>query len=584
MKKARCFWKKALACALVAALAVGMLPPADAQARRAAKKQSVKSVAIKCGGKTVTRKAIRLPAGKTASLKVVVKPANAKKKVAYQSSKPSVAKVSGKGKITAKKQGTAKVTVKVTGKNGKKKSAYVKVNVTAKKGTAKPPEGKPGAVAVESVTATISPSELAVGETAQIKAEAHPANATDKRLTYASSNGAVASVDAGGKVTAVAAGTAKITVSSVNHKTAQVAVTVKEQPPEGKPDEEKPDEENPVEASSVTLQVSPSASILVGKTAQITAEVLPEDATDKSVSFSSTDENVAVVDSTGRVTAKQVGPTTIKAETANGKTAELEVTVLETYEVDETAHDVTDGVNQISGRLFSPKPEGTWPTVILSHGYNGYKDQFRSDCTLFAQHGFNAYAFDFCGGGKASQSSGDTTDMTIFTEKANLLAVFNDIKELDGVDPDRIFLLGGSMGGLVTTLAGEELIGQVAGLVLYFPALNVPDDWRERFPTEEDMPKEGETYTYWDLDLGSQFFRVIRDFYTFDNIGTFPDPVLIIWGDQDPIVPRTYVEQAAELYPDAELIVVPGVGHDSSSEIFRESALSFMEETLQAKQ
>ncbi len=565
MKKMKRFMKKAFAYVLAASLAISLIPSMGAQAKRgvARKKPAVKSIAVKSGGKTVTKKTITLTVRKSTTLKVVVKPANAKKKVGYSSSNKKVASVSAKGKVTAWKAGIATIKIIVTGKNGKKKSSYVRVKVQNKKKPEKKPTPKPTVVAVESVKATISPSELTVGDTAQIAAEVLPSNATDKKLSYASSDAQVASVDPTGKVTANAAGTAKITVSSSNNKSAQVEVSVKEKP---------------IEAERVTASVLPSTSILVGDVVQVTAEVLPVDATDKSLTYTSSDEAVATVDGTGKVTAKKTGTAVIKAAASNGKSAEITFDVLEKYEIETKEHIVTDGNDRIYGTLYAPKQEGTWPAVILSHGYNGYNAQFEPDCTYFAEHGFIAYAYDFCGGGNASKSSGKSTEMTVFTEKANLLSVFNDVKEMDGVDADRIFLLGGSMGGFVTTLAAEELIGQVEGLVLYFPALNVPDDWRNNFKEEKDIPED--TYLFWDLMLGREFFTSIRDFYTFDNIGKFPDPVLIIWGDQDPIVPRQYPEQAQETYPDAKLIVVPGVGHDSSSAIFRESALSFLKETL----
>ena len=55
--------------------------------------------------------------------------------------------------------------------------------------------------------------------------------------------------------------------------------------------------------------------------------------------------------------------------------------------------------------------------------------------------------------------------MTIFTEKEDLLAVYNDISNLDMVDANHVYLMGGSQGGLVTTLATEELQDKVAAMI-----------------------------------------------------------------------------------------------------------------------
>lgn len=83
------------------------------------------------------------------------------------------------------------------------------------------------AVAVASITVSPTTKSLAVGETQQITPTVLPANATNKSVTYSSSDATKASVSASGLITAVAAGTATITATTVSGgKTATVAVTV----------------------------------------------------------------------------------------------------------------------------------------------------------------------------------------------------------------------------------------------------------------------------------------------------------------------------------------------------------------------
>lgn len=232
--------------------------------------------------------------------------------------------------------------------------------------------------------------------------------------------------------------------------------------------------------------------------------------------------------------------------------------------------------NKIYGRIYSPEKEGKYPAVILSHGYNGVGTDFVKECTYFAQNGYIAYAYDFCGGSVNSKSSGKSTDMTIFTEKENLLAVYDYISKLDNVDTNNVFLFGGSQGGLVTSLATEEIQDKVRAMVLYYPALNIPDDWRRNYTTTDKIP---ETTDFWGLKLGKNFFLSIRDFYTFDNIGKYPNNVLIIWGDKDAIVPRSYMETAQKTYKNAELIVLPNEGHGfspSGGKKAMEKVLEFM--------
>ena len=155
--------------------------------------------------------------------------------------------------------------------------------------------------------------ELIVGETGQLAATVAPADATDKSVTWSSSNGSVASVDASGRVTAVSAGSATITVKTEDGgKTATCAVTVK----------------NPiVHVTGVTLNRD-VMDLYVGDTGQLKATVTPEDATDKSVTWQSSDNAVATVDAGGLVTARSSGSAYIRVYTKDlGFTAACRVRV-----------------------------------------------------------------------------------------------------------------------------------------------------------------------------------------------------------------------------------------------------------------
>lgn len=245
-----------------------------------------------------------------------------------------------------------------------------------------------------------------------------------------------------------------------------------------------------------------------------------------------------------------------KSEVTSEKKSEKETEKKETIVVEELI--IKDGEKEIYGKIYKPAKQGVYPAIILSHGYNGCNSDFIKECRYYAENGYVAYAYDFCGGSTKSKSSGQSTNMTIFTEKADLITVFNYIKTLDIVNEEEIFLFGGSQGGLVTALSCEELKSEVKAMILYYPALNIPDDWRNIFKSVEEIP---DTYDFWGLKLGKNFFTSIRDFYTFDNIGGFDKNVLIIHGDKDEIVSLNYSEQAKNKYTNLELVVLPGEGH-----------------------
>ena len=135
----------------------------------------------------------------------------------------------------------------------------------------------------------------ALGETRQLSATIDPDSATDQRMTWMSSDTSVATVDAGGVVTAGAPGLgclsrpspATATAASANVGVDPSATVV------------------PVEAVKVTPQSV--VMIVIGETRQLTATVGPDNATDKVVDWESTDTTVATVDTNGLVTARGIG-------------------------------------------------------------------------------------------------------------------------------------------------------------------------------------------------------------------------------------------------------------------------------------
>lgn len=150
---------------------------------------------------------------------------------------------------------------------------------------------------------------IGVGAQLQLNATVSPENTTDKNVVWASSDPSVATVDENGLVKAIAKGEAKITASSSNGKSAECAVTVS------------------VPVSGVTLSET-EKTLDAGDSFQLTATILPADAGNKSVSWSSSADNVAEVDENGTVTAKAAGTAVITVLTADGyKEATCTVTV-----------------------------------------------------------------------------------------------------------------------------------------------------------------------------------------------------------------------------------------------------------------
>ena len=159
-------------------------------------------------------------------------------------------------------------------------------------------------ILASSISLNQSSTELEQGETLLLVATVMPQDATDKSVTWSTSDAVVATVDANGLVTAVAPGTATITATTNDgsNLSASCAFTV-HQPT--------------VLASSIALNQT-AAELNEGETLQLAATVLPENATDKSVTWTSSDEAVATVNNNGLVTAVAPGTATITATTNDG--------------------------------------------------------------------------------------------------------------------------------------------------------------------------------------------------------------------------------------------------------------------------
>lgn len=212
------------------------------------------------------------------------------KTLTWESSSPDVVKVE-EGLLTALKPGQADITV-----SAGEVSAVCNVTVEKK------------FVPVSSVTLDRASLDLVKGESATLAATVLPSDASEPSVTWTSSDEAVASVDASGKVTAVGGGSAVISAKAGEiTATCDVTVTV-------------PVESVQVDPSSITLEEEESAMLVV--------KVLPEDATDKKVTWSSSNSSVAKIDGSGKLSALKVGTATITVK-ASGHTATCAVTVKE---------------------------------------------------------------------------------------------------------------------------------------------------------------------------------------------------------------------------------------------------------------
>jgi len=244
---------------------------------------------------SIDRSNASVRAGDTFQLGAVITPANAHNRaVTWSSSNTNIATVNNNGVVTGVSVGTATITVNAA--NGH--SATSTITVT------------PRVVNVNTVTLHAASATFRTGEQFTFNATIAPADATESALTWTSSQPAVATVDSQGRVTGIAGGTTVITATAPNGRTASATVTVTYARP----------------VTSITLDRN-AVTVNVGNTTDMIATVSPSNANNRTVTWTTSNENVATVNTNGRITGVSQGTATITATASSGLTANVTVTV-----------------------------------------------------------------------------------------------------------------------------------------------------------------------------------------------------------------------------------------------------------------
>lgn len=252
---------------------------------------------------------LTISVGSNGSLSAIVSPSNAtNKSVVWSSSNESVALVSSKGNVVGVSPGSAIITA--TTQDGNKTAM---ANVTVKKASSSTTGGSSTGgsttggstsnyIKVTKISINSDDFTIKVGNTKSLGYTITPSNATNKKVAWSTSNPAIAKVSSTGKVTGVSAGTAYITVKSVDGASDKVKVIVAKG--------------DPIKATKIVLSPS-SLTLNVGVTKKVTATVYPSNATIKTITWVSHNTSIVKVDSTGNVTGVKAGKTQISAYTTD---------------------------------------------------------------------------------------------------------------------------------------------------------------------------------------------------------------------------------------------------------------------------
>jgi len=346
--------------------------------------------------------------GTTAQLAATASPSNANDtSVTWSSSDTSVATVSNNGLVTGVANGTCTITA--TANDGSGKSASCTVTITT---------------LVTGITLSSSTLTVNAGATSQLTATASPDNATDKTVTWSSSDTNVATVNSSGVVTGVSRGTCTITATAKDGsgKSASCAVTVNQL------------------VTGITLN-NTTLKVKEGNTSQLTATVSPSNANDTSVTWSSSNTEVATVNSDGLVTALTEGTCTITvtANDGSGKSVICVVTVVADHSGSIDGHDYVD-LGLPSGTLWATCNVGaTTP--------EDYGDYFAWGETT-TKSTYNWSTYKYC--------NGSNTTMTKYCTSSSCGTVDN-MTELDLSD-DAAYVNWGGNWRMPSFAQFEELI------------------------------------------------------------------------------------------------------------------------------
>lgn len=234
-------------------------------------------------------------------------------------------------------------------------------------------------------------------------------------------------------------------------------------------------------------------------------------------------------------------------------------------------------------------PDGTRrPTAVFVHGFTSNRlelPSFVGMSRLLEANGIASVRFDLSGHG---ESDGDFFDVTISGEIAETRAVLRTVRTLDFVDPDRLGLVGMSMGAVVAGIAAAEEPG-ISALCLWSPAAVAPFEIGSGYLKGRSLAAEIEEKGYVDAGGYRMSPDLVKDLAGLDvygRSGAYTGPVHILHGDKDDIAPLEYVRRYLDHYAgNAALDIVEGADHAWATVPHRttlhQSTLRFLRRHLQ---
>lgn len=295
---------------------------------------------------------ISMKKGDSILLQVKVTPVDAKiDKFIFESENSNIVTVNEKGYITASNVGTTTITVKT-----EDNTLSDKVTITVSEKT-------PTTIEPTNIVLYGLDSGLLVGSSTTLRYDIQPNNATNRSVTWKSSDPSIATVNNSGFVTGVKAGKCTIQVTTSNNISKSVEITV---------------ESNVVAVTGIRILDGISLTMPQNGTKRISYSITPSNATNKNVTYTSSNSNIAYVDSNGIISGNGVGNAVITVTTEDGKkSANIYVTV------------TGNGTSTITPSV--PDNSGNGSSSSSGNSNNGQSSSSSSDNTSNSNNSCNAY-------------------------------------------------------------------------------------------------------------------------------------------------------------------------------------------------
>jgi pimeloyl-ACP methyl ester carboxylesterase len=219
-----------------------------------------------------------------------------------------------------------------------------------------------------------------------------------------------------------------------------------------------------------------------------------------------------------------------------------------------------DGQN-VYGMLHLPDTEAPLhghPSVLILHGFTGSRTSDHRLLVLLSRSleglGIASLRIDFRGSG---DSQGDFSEMTVGREMEDTAAAMAYLRQYPGLDPERVMLLGFSMGGMVAALSSPQV--RPHRLALWAPAL--PELWLSALPGGR-LPAMVTDQGGW--PLGRAFFQELLRLRPLEAVRGWGGEARVFHGDADLTVPPEIGVRYAQAL-GCEAVGIPGAGHTFDS-------------------